>query len=566
MKPQKTLLLGQQLVNDGIISAHDLTWALDEQKKTRQRLGYILLSSGRINDEDAFFSLIAQRIGLEYSPLKKSQIPNDIIAKIPAQFAAYYHVMPMALNDDVLTLASPNPFDPVMMDGIQLVWPGKLHMVVASDQDVAQAIRQYYGVGAETIDAMMIGKRHAIEEDTGMNDITALDSEASIGKFLNQILLEAYRKRATDIHIEPSESEVKIRYRVDGVLRDVEVPKNIWHFRDVIISRVKIMANLNIAECRLPQDGRFNVQVSGRELDLRVSFLPMSRGESIVLRLLDTAKIYRLDDLGLQIHHLNILHQLLRRPHGIIFVTGPTGSGKTTTLYCCLSHVKGPDKKIITIEDPIEYMIPGITQLQVNPQINFSFATGLRSMLRHDPDMMMVGEVRDAETAQIAVQVALTGHLVLSTLHTNDAAGAVSRLLDMGVEPYLLTSTVEAFIAQRLVRRICPQCQKSVFVCAADLRHLGLPAQEDGYVYEGTGCPACDFSGYHGRVGLFEFLIMNDRLRNMVVHKASAERIRHAALSMGMQSLLQDGWDKVHSGVTTVSEVVRVINEQEGLL
>jgi type II secretion system protein E len=557
----KALLLGERLVQCGLISSQQLEQALEEQKSTKQLLGVVLLKKGFIREEDVFFPLLAQHLGSEYVSLKEETISPECVAKVPAQFAAYYRVMPFRLNKDQLLLATPNPFDQTAKDGIQLIWSGRIHMVMASEQDVTQAIRRYYGVGAETIDAMMGSRAASGSNAEEIDDITELDSEASIGKFLNQILLEAYKKRATDIHIEPFESDLKIRYRIDGVLSDIQVPKNIWHFRDAISSRVKIMSNLNIAERRLPQDGRFKVRVGGVDLDLRVSFLPTPNGESIVLRLLSSAKLSDLAELGFGVQQLKILNDLLRRPHGIIFVTGPTGSGKTTTLYCCLSEVADVDKKIITIEDPIEYLIKGVTQIQVNPRINFTFATGLRSMLRHDPDIMMVGEVRDLETAEIAIQVALTGHLVFSTLHTNDAVGAVTRLLDMGIEPYLVSSSVEAFIAQRLVRRLCPHCKKKVLMTARNLQELGFPAEKDTVVYEGAGCQACDFSGYYGREGIFEFLVMNDQIRDLIVAKAPALRMKEAAVNAGMQSLLQDGWLKITQGKTTVSEVVRVTKE-----
>lgn len=554
-------LLGEVLIEKKIITADQLSQALEIQKEQRKLLGVILLENNFIKEKDLFFSLLSDHIGTEYVALNDISVAADVIAAIPAQFASHYKVIPIGLKDGTLILATPYPFDHLIVDGLQLVWPQDIHLVFAPEDAVIEAIRQYYGLGAETIDAMMGETSSTGLSEQSVDDISELDSEASIGKFLNQILFEAYQKRATDIHIEPFETALKIRYRIDGALVDVQTPKNIWHFRDAISSRVKIMSNLNIAERRLPQDGRFHVRVAGMDLDLRVSVLPTPNGESIVIRLLSSDQVYDFKDLGLADRDMSKLQDLLNRTHGIIFVTGPTGSGKTTTLYCCLSKVKGAERKIITIEDPIEYLIDGITQLQVNPGIGFSFALGLRSMLRHDPDIMMVGEVRDLETAEIAVQVALTGHLVFSTLHTNDAVSGITRLLDMGVESYLVSSSIEAFIAQRLVRKICPSCKKKVLMTADQLRELGFPASRDLNSYEGSGCEACDFTGYHGRQGIFEFLIMNDQLREMISQKATVQQIKAAACKAGMVTLLQDGLDKIEQGITTVSEVLRVTQE-----
>jgi len=554
-------LLGERLLEAGVITPDQLAQALALQKENGKLLGVILLESGAIDQEEMFLSLLARHLNREYVRLREIVISDETIGRIPAQFASHYHVIPLEARDGVLSLATPNPDDQTMEEGLQLVWSGKMRFVLALESEVSEAIRRYYGVGAETIDAMMGQRAASSGEPAGAEDLVELDSEASIGKFLNQILLEAWRQRATDIHIEPFETELKIRYRVDGSLVDVEVPRNIFHFRDAIISRIKIMSNLNIAERRLPQDGRFKVRIQGVDLDLRVSFLPTPNGESVVIRLLSSGRLYALEDLGLSAGHRSLLAKSIQRPHGIVFVTGPTGSGKTTTLYCCLSRVMETDKKIITIEDPVEYLMRGVTQLQVNPRIGWTFAAGLRSMLRHDPDIMMVGEVRDLETAQIAIQVALTGHLVFSTLHTNDAAGGITRLLDMGVEPYLVASAVEVFIAQRLVRRICERCVREVRMTAGSLRSMGFDVHQDAVVREGEGCEACGGSGYHGRQGIFEFLPVDDETGRMITRKEPASEIRDYARSQGMRSLMQDGWDKIQQGVTTVSEVVRVTRD-----
>ncbi|MBU1852459.1 MAG: Flp pilus assembly complex ATPase component TadA, partial [Candidatus Omnitrophica bacterium] len=385
---------------------------------------------------------------------------------------------------------------------------------------------------------------------------------ASIIKFVNQILVQAVREKATDIHIEPYEDEMKVRYRVDGVLYDISIPQDIKYFQSAIVSRLKIMSNLDIAERRLPQDGRVKIRVGDEELDLRISILPTQFGESVDVRLLSSKMLYSLGNLGLSSSDQKKLEGLIHKPHGIIFVTGPTGSGKTTTLYSCLSKINGKDKKIITIEDPIEYQLKGITQIQIHPRVGLNFATGLRSMLRHDPDIMMVGEVRDFETAEITIRVALTGHLVFSTLHTNDAAGGVTRLLDMGIEPYLVASSVECFIAQRLVRLICPQCKVEKKPDGEILRELGVEDDINSVlIYEGKGCEFCKFSSYKGRTAVYEFLPMSEEIREMVLHRSSSDQIKKKALGLGMHTLRMDGWKKIKQGLTTVSEVIRVTEE-----
>jgi len=392
-------------------------------------------------------------------------------------------------------------------------------------------------------------------------DVDDMARDASIIKFVNQLFLQAYKDRATDVHIEPYEDEMKVRFRVDGVLYETAIPPSIKHFQSAIISRIKIMANLNIAEKRLPQDGRMRIKVAGDELDLRVSILPTPYGESVDIRLLSTDIRFGLENLGLLKKDLELMTEMIKKPHGIIFVTGPTGSGKTTTLYACLSRINAAEKKIITIEDPIEYQMKGITQIQVLPKIGLTFAQGLRSMLRHDPDIMMVGEVRDFETAEITIRVALTGHLVFSTLHTNDAAGGITRLLDMGIEPYLVASSVECFVAQRLVRLICPKCKRKVKPSKEILKELGVEKVADlsnVTFYEGSGCDECKQTGYKGRTAIYEILVVDNDIRNLIMGRKSADKIKERALEKGMRTLRQDGWEKIKMGLTTPSEVIRV--------
>ncbi len=562
MKPRSTALLGQLLVDNKIITSEQLEIALKKQKETGDPLGITLLKLGFVDEENYVLPIVANQMGVSYVNLNQMEIAKEVINKIPAKIAIYYKLIPIDYSDGILTIATTKPLDINIIDGVSLVVSDKIRTVLASEKEVIENIRTYYGVGAETIDQMMetaqIKPTPEKEED-----IAEIDSEATIAKFLNQVFIEAYESRATDIHIEPYENELKIRYRIDGVLSDTQLPANINHFRDFINARIKIMSNLNIAEKRLPQDGRFKVKIGDINLDLRVSFLPTQFGESVVIRLLRSSSLYNLKDLGLSPEDLKRLDGLLSKPHGIIFVTGPTGSGKTTTLYACLSHINKADNKIITIEDPIEYQLKGIMQIQIHPEIGLTFARGLRSMLRHDPDVMMVGEVRDVETARTAVQIAMTGHLIFSTLHTNDAASGVTRLIDMGIDPYLVTSSVECFIAQRLVRLLCPKCKTPGKFSEDVVKDFGLDPQIERNItiYEGTGCKACNFSGYYGREGIYEFLVLNDEIREMIMHRSSSTQIKNKATSLGMTTLLQSGWEKVKLGLTSASEVIRVTKE-----
>jgi type II secretory ATPase GspE/PulE/Tfp pilus assembly ATPase PilB-like protein len=557
--------LGQILVEKKIISQEQLDQALRKQKETGEMLGTTLLKLGFVSEEAIFIPIIADQWGVEHINLRAIDITQDVISKIPAKFAIHYKILPFQMKDQVLWIATTNPLDIHLYDEVSLIVNNPLKFILASEKDILEGIKKYYGLGAETIEGMM-GSRVA-EKGDEFSNVTDLDepgSEASISKFLNQILLEAYHNRASDIHVEPYEEELKIRYRVDGVLFDAKVSSNIKHFKDAINSRIKILSNLNIAEKRLPQDGRFKVRVKDIDLDLRVSFLPTPYGESVVLRVLNTTRLYNLSDLGIPDKERKLLEGLIKKPHGIIFLTGPTGSGKTTTLYSCLSQVNTEDKKIITIEDPVEYQLQGITQIQINPKIGLTFANGLRSMLRHDPDIMMVGEVRDRETAEVAIQVSLTGHLVFSTLHTNDAASGVTRLLDMGIDPYLVTSTVECFIAQRLLRLICPKCKVLKPISADMLEEFKGYANvaHDTKIYEGKGCEECKFSGYAGRKAIYEILLFNEQIRQLIMEHATASQIKEKAVSLGMKTLRQAGWDKVLEGLTTPEEVIRVTKEE----
>jgi len=556
--------LEELLLQKNIISQEQLKAVLESQKETGASLQTVLLDLGFIEDERALLPLLAQQYGVEFADLKHMDIAQEIVNKVSAKLVHFYTIMPIDYQDDILTIALTDPFNIHILDGIALNAKCKIKTVLASEKDILEAIREYYGVGAETIDRMMDNSIVEKEKpsDEGIDDIA---SEASISKFVNQILLEAYKDRATDIHVEPYEDELAIRYRVDGILYDAKVPSGIKRFGEAINSRIKIMSNLNIAEKRLPQDGRFKIRIKEVSLDLRVSFLPTPFGESIVIRILNAAKLYSLEDLGFSAPYLKIMDGLINNPYGIIFLTGPTGSGKTTTLYSCLSRVNKTDRKIVTIEDPIEYQIKGITQTQIHPAIGFGFEDGLRYILRHDPDIIMVGEVRDVETAKIAIQVALTGHLIFSTLHTNDAASGITRLLDMGVDAYLISSSVQCFIAQRLVRLICPKCKVPEKITAeiADQFKVKADAIASLKIYKGTGCEACNHTGYFSRQAIYEFLILNDAIREMIMARATASQIKYKAIELGMKTLLENGWESVKNGLTTLSEIARVTQNEE---
>lgn len=561
---KKTILLGQFLIDKGLITTEELDKALKENKKTDEFLGTTLVKLGFITEEE-LIPVLAQQLGIRYVKLSTLSIDPGVIEKVPAKFVCHYKLVPISFKENNLTLAVTDPLDVHTLDDIKLLLGCEITPVLSGEKDILDAIKKYYGVGAETLETMMAESAPGglAGEINKTEDIEEMAGDASIIKFVNQILLQAYRDRGTDVHIEPYEDELKIRYRIDGLLYDVPIPPTIKHFQAAIVSRIKIMSSLNIAERRLPQDGRIRVKVGDNDLDLRVSILPTAHGESVDIRLLSTNILYGLENLGLLKKDLDILETMIKKPHGIIFVTGPTGSGKTTTLYSCLSKINSPDRKIITIEDPIEYQLKGISQIQVNPKIGLTFATGLRSMLRHDPDIMMVGEVRDYETAEITIRVALTGHLVFSTLHTNNAPGAVTRLLDMGVEPFLVSSSVECIIAQRLVRVICNDCKREIKPKGEVISELGVkPSHIDKIrMFEGKGCEACKFSGYKGRTAIYEIVVVDDILRDLMLKRASSDQIKKKALERGMRTLRQDGWEKIAMGITTPEEVMRVAEE-----
>ncbi len=492
-------------------------------------------------------------------------IPDAVLAQMSARIAVHYGVVPLRLEDGCLVVAMTEPARTDVLDELALALERPVAGERAAESAIKEAIRAYYGVGADTLETLVQGA--TLNAETADVVEAGLDEDpgaASIVKFVNQLIVDAYASRATDVHLEPFENKLRVRYRIDGILFDAAIPESIRHFREAIASRIKIMANMDIAERRLPQDGRIRARIGSKDFDLRVSVIPIAHGESVNIRILQRSNVLMgLEAIGFGPRDLERFELLLRRPHGIVLLTGPTGSGKTTTLYACLNRINKTDRKIITVEDPVEYQIEGICQMQVRSDIGFTFARGLRSMLRHDPDVMMVGEIRDFETAELAIRCALTGHLVFSTLHTNDAAGAAPRLVDIGIEPYLLASSVEASIAQRLVRTICPHCAAPDIPAHEALVELGVdPGTVDASgLRRGSGCDECRGSGYYGRMAIYEMLMLDDDIRQLIMDQAPASRIKREAVAKGMETLRANGWAQVSAGVTTIDEVLRVTQD-----
>jgi len=568
MPAKDDILIGQTLIDEGVITAEQLEAGLAEQKKSGNFICTDLVKLG-FASEETIFKVLSRQLNITYVKLKERDIDSLVIQKVPAKFASHYKIIPLEFMDNRLVVAMTDPLDLRVLDDIRLLLGVDVKGVLSSESAIQEAIRTYYGVGADTLDKMISQEKSSaqglLRETQHTEDLEELAEDASIIKFVNQILSEAIKERATDIHLEPFQDELRTRFRIDGVLYNINTPETIKYFQPAMVSRIKIMSHLNIAEHRLPQDGRMKIRVNEDELDLRVSVLPTVFGEAVHIRILSPSFFLELEKLGLSLEDRQLIEQLIKKPHGIIFVTGPTGSGKSTTLYASLARINSPGVKIITVEDPIEYQLKGISQIQVTPKIGLSFATGLRHILRHDPDVMMVGEVRDYETAEIAIRAALTGHLVFSTLHTNDAAGAVTRLLDMGIEPFLVSSSLECLIAQRLVRVICPKCKVPITVKEQLLDKIKDMAfnPKETTLYEGKGCEGCRFTGYRGRTAIYEILVITEPIRELILARASSQQIRQKAVAQGMRTLRQDGLQKVIQGFTTISEVIRVTQQEE---
>jgi type II secretion system protein E len=514
--------------------------------------------------EDVFLQKLAAAIGWPFIDLHKHTVPTEARNKISTKVAFQYSVLPAAVNDGLLQLAASDPFDAAMMNAVRFDAQMPVEFALAPKSEIEKSLKKYYGVGAETLDEL--GEGEALDLDIVDKEITEDDQEASVIKFVNQIIWEAHKDRATDIHFEPAEDELRIRYRIDGILHQTPMPPQLKRFQAALISRIKVMSGMNISEKRLPQDGRINVRIKGEEIDIRVSTVPTVYGESVSLRLLTRGKIFlSLDKLGFAPRDEAMIREIIIKPHGIFLVTGPTGSGKSTSLYAFLSAINSVHKRIITIEEPVEYELKGINQIAVRPEIGLTFAMGLRHILRQDPNVVMVGEIRDMETAEIAIRASLTGHLVFSTLHTNDASSAFTRLIDMGIEPFLVASSVEAVMAQRLVRTICPTCKTEQKVETDFLRKIGFPEDEIGTAkfWRGLGCEDCRQFGYQGRKGIYELLIVNEAIRPFILNRAPATTIAQKAIEQGMRTLRTDGWTKVKDGETTIEEVLRVTQIEE---
>ena len=515
--------------------------------------------------EDVFMQQLAKALNWPYLELNKLEVSQEACAKVPTKVAFQYSVLPTRYDKGELQVVISNPFDAAMLNAVRFNAGGPVNFAIATKVEIEKALKKYYGVGAETLDEM--SKDEPIELLVGEDkEITEGDQEASVIKFVNQIIWEAFKDRATDIHFEPAEDELRIRYRIDGILHQTPMPPQLKRYQAALISRIKVMSGMNIAEKRLPQDGRINVRIKGEEIDIRVSTVPTVYGESVSLRLLTRGKIFlSLEKLGFSQLEENAIREIILKPHGIFLVTGPTGSGKSTSLYAFLSSINSVHKRIITIEEPVEYELKGINQIAVRSDIGLTFAMGLRHILRQDPNVIMVGEIRDLETAEIAIRAALTGHLVFSTLHTNDAPSAFTRLIDMGIEPFLVASSVEAVMAQRLVRNICQHCKTEQKVERDYLRRIGFPAEhlETAKFWRGTGCEECRQLGYQGRQGIYELLILNESIRPLILNRSAASTIAQRAMENGMRTLRTDGWNKVMNGKTTIEEVLRVTQIEE---
>ena len=554
------LLLEHHLVDpQGILRA-------EEVRQQRPELGLVdaLLNLG-LMEEKRFLAVFGALLGLEVlETLPVDDVDLALIADLPITWAKQALALPLRRDGDRVVVAIANPLRQEVLDDLRVILGVRLAPCLAPRDVIFEGINRVYdrksgleGTAGEVFQDEDLGSiAHEIEEST--KDLLDVTDEAPIIRLVNSILSQAVKERVSDIHIEPFEKHLSVRFRKDGILREVLQPPK--RFQASITSRIKIMGNLNIAEKRLPQDGRIRRVVAGKEIDIRLSTVPTTFGERVVMRILDrTSTILELSDLGLDGDLRDRLEDLITRPHGIILVTGPTGSGKTTTLYACLVRINTPDKNILTIEDPVEYQINGIGQMQVNPKIDFTFANGLRAILRQDPDVVLIGEIRDRETAEIAVQASLTGHLVFSTLHTNDAASAFTRLVDMGVEPFLIASSVLAMVAQRLVRVLCPKCREPFVPSPGELEVLGLPGVAPGDTfYRAVGCPACQNTGYAGRQAIYELLVVDEAVRELVMKNTDAAQIKKVAMTRGMRTLRQDGVLKVRRGITTAEEVMRV--------
>jgi general secretion pathway protein E/type IV pilus assembly protein PilB len=526
-----------------------------------------VLDSGKI-DETRFLNALGAFFRVPVTTIDPKNIDRETLSMLPSRFVFQHHILPLEEKEKSVVLATYDLFNSVGRQLAAQLLKKPAEWVLVPRAQVLRAMKTVYGVGAETFDEILKTNRgfETLRDSETSMDLNADDPEASVVKFVNQIIREAIAERATDIHVEPLENDLRIRYRIDGILHEVAVPPQLRVLQSAIISRLKVMAHMDIAERRLPQDGRIQLRASNHDIDVRVSTIPTVNGESISLRLLsrDQESGFGFERLDLSEKQGQTIRWLLAQPNGIVLVTGPTGSGKSTSLYCFLSSINSVQRRIITIEEPVEYRLPGVSQIDVKPEIDLTFAKGLRHILRQDPNVVMVGEIRDVETADIAIRAAMTGHLVFSTLHTNDAVGGITRLLDMDVEPFLLASVVKAFLAQRLVRTLCPECAQTVEYPAEYLAEIAFPVEQLGTRHKrGVGCDQCRQTGYQGRAAIYEVCVITEPLRKMIMQKRDGGELKQCAIAEGMETLRQDGWRRVSQGKTTIEEVVRVTQSDE---
>lgn len=555
------MLLGEILILETNCKSDDVLQALTIQEEREMRIGEILVASKIINEEELAFAL-SKQLGLPYLADIPREIDPKLVENVPMAYSKKFKFLAFEKENDLVKVATSEPLAVLALDDLHHIFDANLEVYVTSSQRTINSINQIYS------DTTKIGED--LEEDLGKDeeeesvfiDIVDSEDDAPIIKFVNGLLFRAVKERASDIHIEPMEKEIVVRFRIDGVLFEITRPPK--QAQAAITSRIKIMGDLNIAEKRLPQDGRIRIKSAGKDIDIRLSTLPTSHGERIVMRLLDrSAVLLEMSELGFLDRQYRIFRHLIEQPHGILLVTGPTGSGKTTTLYSALSSINTPDKNIITVEDPVEYQLQGIGQIPVNRKIDMTFANGLRAILRQDPDVIMIGEIRDLETAEIAIQSSLTGHLVFSTIHTNDSSSTVTRMIDMGVEPFLVASSVIGILAQRLVRLVCQHCKEAYEPSDEELQNIGLDRSEvTGPFYNAVGCPRCLNKGYSGRKGIYELLPINEKLQSIILQNRDANEIKRAALAQGMLTLRMDGVEKIKRGWTTVEEVLRVTQDE----
>ncbi len=561
--------IGEILIENKGVSKEAFDRALLLQQEERKRIGEILMKEGLIKEHDLLYALSIQFNIPYFKKLEGNGVDSAIISKIPINFAKRNKLVPIEVKGGKMIVAIADPINIQPLDDLRVLFDFNIESVISSEKEILNAINRYYEQASNSPEEVIqdMNEEDSTKilselEEAEAEDLLDVTSEAPVIKLVNLILSQAIKSRASDIHIEPYQKDLRIRYRIDGVLYNILTPPK--RYQLAIVSRIKIMAKLNIAEKRLPQDGRFRIKIADKDIDVRVSVIPTTFGERVVLRLLDKSNLLLdLQNLGLSQDELDKINKLIYSSHGIVLVTGPTGSGKTTTLYAALNEINSPDKNIITIEDPIEYQLNGIGQIQVNTRIDLTFAKGLRSIVRQDPDVILVGEIRDAETAEIAIHAALTGHLVFSTLHTNDAAGAITRLIDMGIEPFLVSSALNAVIAQRLVRLICEECKEPYVPDGGVLKEIGL-RQEDiksDFFYRGKGCPQCLHTGYKGRKGIYEILNVDDSIQSLILKTSESNIIRNKGIESGMITLREDGVQAVLDGLTTIEEILRVTQE-----